>query len=135
MRFTMGNVTVRLGKSPHPTADDRDPLSRIARAYGVRRDMFEVREAIGKRLNLPADHATANVVGQMVASLINAELTNPGTLDRVVAGRPLPSWARHLAVGGNVDVPSISLPDQTVELVLANIRVVVGGAESQNRPG
>ena len=54
----MGNLSIRFGKAPHPRSDATDPLSRLALAYGVRKDMDEVRDAVRERLSLPSDPAS-----------------------------------------------------------------------------
>jgi hypothetical protein len=70
MRFQWGSTSIRLGKPPYARAEDRDILSRLALAYGVRRDMHEVAKAVRVRVDLPSDRGTDQAIRQVISAVI-----------------------------------------------------------------
>jgi hypothetical protein len=127
-----GNFSIRFGKAPYPRPEDVDTLSRLALAYGVRRDMFEIRDAVSKRLNLPNDQGTSDAIIQVIGAVINAGRNNPQAIDQLADGKGLPEWAHNLAIGGvrNVAVyrkatELAESPKDLVDLVLSDFVAVL----------
>jgi hypothetical protein len=119
--------SIRFGKASYPKPDNDDALSWLARAYGVRRDMFEVRDSVSKRLNLPNNQGTSDAIVQIIAAVINAARNHPHAIDRLADGKGLPEWAPDLAIGGT---PNFAVyrkateladsPEHHVDLVLSD---------------
>ena len=98
MRVQWGRTSITFGKPPYPRAEDRDPLSRLALAYGVRRDMDEVSKAVRASADLPGDHKTDRAIRQVLAAVINAGVNDPDAVDRLAGGKGISKWAREMAL-------------------------------------
>jgi hypothetical protein len=128
MRLQWGSTSIRFGKPPFPKAEDPDTLSRLARAYGVRRDMWGVAKAVRVRAGLPSDSATLNAIVGVVGATISMGFSDPHALDRLAAGKGVPKSARdnalmsskgHARLNSGHDVES---PEDLVDAVFADFR-------------
>ena len=122
MRLTRRSLSIRLGKAPLPAPSDTDPMSRLARAYGVRRDHFELRDAIANNISVPHRFTNLNRIGQVIVNVIGL----PGGLDRVVTGHSFSAGDRRRLEAGVPD-------EQLVEAVLSDIRTTVSAGEEPTR--
>jgi hypothetical protein len=96
-------------------------MSRLARAYGVRRDHFDLRAAVGRRLSIPSDNRSLLPVGQAIVNVIRL----PEGLDRILAGADLSlEDRRFLGTGWGLD-------QALLDAILADIRSTVSAAENR----
>jgi len=117
MRVKIGALAIQLGKAPYPRPNDTDTLSRIAQAYGVRRDSFAIRETIRRRLCLPSERNISNAISQILVSVMNNDALNV-----LAEGKELSEHTRHLIIEAIAYAPS---PAGLLDDVLADLRVVL----------
>lgn len=120
----IGQLSIRFGKAPQPAPNARDTLSRLARAYGVRRDVLDISETISQHIE-PPDRQNIDVIIQIVAAMI---VPFPETLDQLLAaGYPSDEY-RNYAIDAAGDISS---PGGLLDAVLADIRRVALACESK----
>jgi hypothetical protein len=123
MRFQIGRTSIVIGKSPYPRPEDVDTLSRLAFAYGVRRDAYEIAAEVRRRLQLPHDRATENGIAQVVFAVISTSFSEPDVVDRLTAGNGLPVTARAHAV--SMASFKVQSPEPLVDSVLADFQLAL----------
>jgi len=131
LRIVTKHSVTRFGKAEYPEPAAQDVMSRLARAYGVRRDGFDVRDAVRDRAGLGRSASWA--VDAVIGAIINAYRRDPEAVDRLATGGGIPDWARERAVKSSRTV--VPNPEEVVDSVLAEIARALQAAEPDKPHG